>query len=187
MKLKITTIVVALLAFTVVLTPAFAQAVKVQDCHRTDNGTFHLISIDISALPAHIAHGDGQPGDPVPNMDGFIFGPNCTPTVVPPPELPIGCYELVNNPLFVSSIDISYNGPIDTLGNTTFFKSSDGTCSGTGVSLPGIGIIAAGNAADAQNKCNALTGQTGAFIFDLGSELLPSEPGFWLCIAPPSK
>jgi hypothetical protein len=91
MKLRrLTTILVALLAFTVASNLAFAQAQKVQICHKTGNGSFHLISIDVNAQPAHISHGDGLPGNPIPNDAGFIFGPNCTPTVAPPPELPLG-------------------------------------------------------------------------------------------------
>jgi len=185
MKLRqLTTILVAVLAFTVALKPAFAQ--KVPDCHITGNGSFHLITISINALPAHVAHGDGQPGDPIPNMTGFVFGPNCTPTVAPPPELPIGCYELVNSPAGgAPSYDVFYFGPIDILGNfTIFFGSANGTCSGTGTPDLGSGIIAGG--ADAQNKCNALAG-AGSSIFDLGAStgFIPSEPGFWFCTGPP--
>jgi hypothetical protein len=186
MKLtRLTTILAAVFAFTVALTPAFAQ--KVQDCHRTGNGGFHLITIDIKALPAHIAHGDGQPGDPVPNQSGFIFGPNCTPTPAPPPELPVGCYELVNNPPFVATVDIFYFGPIDILGNiTAFFGSTNGTCSGTGIPDMQDGIIAADNATDALTKCTTLAG-SGASVLDLGAPtgFLPSEPGFWFCSSPP--
>src|SRR5215475_14143842 len=123
MKLiRLATMLATVLAFTVAVRPAAAQpAPKVPDCHLTGNGTFHLIVISSNALPAHVAHGDGQPGQAVPNMPGFIFGDNCTPTVAPPPELPIGCYKLVNNPPSVASLDIFYIGPIDTLGNTIDF------------------------------------------------------------------
>lgn len=186
MKLRrFTTILVAVLAFTVALKPAFAQ--KVQDCHRTGNGSFHLITIDLHGLPAHIAHGDGQPGDPVPNMSGFVFGPNCTPTVAPPPELPIGCYLLVNNPPTIASFDVFYAGPIDVPGNTTlFFGSTNGTCSGTATQDLTDGIIAASNLTDAQTKCSALVGPVFSLV-DLGSSagFIPSEPGFWFCFAPP--
>lgn len=92
MKLRFTAILLAALAFTVVSNLAFAQAQKVQVCHKSGNGTFHLITISVNAQPAHIAHGDGLPGDLVPGMDGFIFGPNCTPTPAPPPEIAVGCY-----------------------------------------------------------------------------------------------
>ncbi|MBZ5504516.1 MAG: hypothetical protein LAO78_03415 [Acidobacteriia bacterium] len=183
MKLKsLAPILVAVLAFTVAM-PAFAQ--KVQDCHRSKNGDFHLITIDIKALPAHVAHGDGQPGDPVPDLSGFIFGPNCTPTVAPPPELAIGCYTLAlpgSRPE-----DMFYAGPIDVLGNLTiFFDSSDGTCSGNPRQDLQDGIIAAGNATDAQNKCDALTASagSGALVFDLGPFFTPSAPGFWICLGP---
>lgn len=185
MKLRLTTIFLAVLAFTMASSQAFAQ--KVQVCHKTGNGSFHMISIDINALSAHTSHGDGKPGDPIPNNPGFIFGPNCTPTVAPPPELPIGCYTLVNNPPSIASVDVFYMGPIDTVGNTTdFFDSTNGTCSGTGIFNPFDAIIAAGNATDAQTKCNALVGAAG-FVLDLGAPtgFLPSEPGFWYCAAPP--
>jgi hypothetical protein len=51
---------------------------KVSLCHRTGNGSFHLISVGLPAEPAHMAHGDGKPGGPVPNQDGKIFGPTCS-------------------------------------------------------------------------------------------------------------
>jgi hypothetical protein len=178
-------VLAAVFVFTVALEPAFAQ--KVDDCHRTGQGTFHLISIDINGLPAHIAHGDGKPGDAVPNMSGFIFGPNCTPTVTPPVDLAVGCYTLVNNPPFIASVDLFYSGPIDILGNVTaFFDSTDGTCSGAATPDSHDGVISAANATDAQNKCNALAGG-GGFISDLGAPtgFRPSAPGFWLCSAPP--
>lgn len=182
---KLFTMLAAVFALTVAVRPSFAQ--KVADCHRTGQGTFHLISIDINGLPAHLAHGDGQPGDPVPNMSGFIFGPNCTPTTAPPTELAIGCYTLVNNPPFIASVDLLYSGPIDILGNVTaFFDSTDGTCSGTGRADPFDGVISAADATEAQSKCNALAGGVG-FVSDLGAPtgFRPSAPGFWLCSAPP--
>lgn len=184
MKLRFATILIAGLAFTMVSSRAFAQ--KVQVCHKTGNGSFHLISIDINALSAHTNHGDGKPGDPIPNDPGFIFGPNCTPTVAPPPELPIGCYTLVNNPPAVATVDAFYMGPIDTLGNTTFFfDSTNGTCSGTATFDPFDALIAAANLTDAQTKCTALVGSAGT-VFDLGAPtgFLPSKPGFWFCVAP---
>ena len=189
MKLaRLATILAAVLAFTVAAISASAQTQpppKVQVCHKAANGTFHLITISLNAQPAHVAHGDGQPGQAVPNMPGFIFGDNCTPTVAPPPELPVGCYTLVGE----GGGDFFYSGPIDTLGNITGFGDhSDGSCSGTAAPAPFTGIIAAANATDAQTKCDALTGVTGSFIFDLGTPglVIPSEPGFWICFGPPA-
>jgi len=186
---RVLSTVITVVVFAVLSRPASAQDQKVQVCHKAGNGTFHLISIDVNALAAHVSHGDGKPGDPVPGMPGLIFGPNCTPTVAPPPELPIGCYTLVNNPPNIATLDLFYMGPIDTLGNITdFFGSTNGTCSGTGSPDPLDGVIAAANATDALNKCIALTGQsTGSSVIDLGGPMgfLPSEPGFWICSAPP--
>lgn len=174
---------VVVLMFTVAWKPAFAQ--KVQTCHRTGHGTFHLISIDSNAVPAHVAHGDGSPGDAVPNMSGFIFGPDCTPIAAPPADLPAGCYTLVNNPPFIASVDILYSGTIDILGNVTaFFDSTDGTCSGGASPDPFDGVIAAANATEAQSKCDALAGGSVSLpVSDLGAPtgFRPSAPGFWFC------
>jgi hypothetical protein len=51
---------------------------KVQLCHRTGNGSYHLIEISISAEPAHRAHGDGKVGEAVPSSPGKVFGAGCT-------------------------------------------------------------------------------------------------------------
>ncbi len=56
-------------------------APKVDICHRTGNGSFHLINVSQNAEAAHRAHGDGQVGDPVPDMVGFVFDEGCVPVV----------------------------------------------------------------------------------------------------------
>ena len=50
---------------------------KVTLCHKTGNGSFHLITVGAPAEPAHRAHGDGKPGEAVPGQPGKIFGPSC--------------------------------------------------------------------------------------------------------------
>lgn len=60
-----------------VSTSAAALRAKVDVCHRRGNGTWILINVAEAALPAHLAHGDGQPGDPVPGKEGFVFDENC--------------------------------------------------------------------------------------------------------------
>jgi len=185
MKLKFGLLLVTVLAITIATSTQFTAASstappeeKVQVCHKTGNGSFHLISISINAKSAHIAHGDGEPGDPVPNMAGFIFGDNCTPTTAPPGGLATGCYKFADT-------DVRYIGPIDILGNiVVFFGSSDGTCAGEGTPDLTSGIIAAANQTDAQTKCDTLQGnQPGAFVRDLGppNGSVPSAPGFWFC------
>jgi hypothetical protein len=51
---------------------------KVSLCHRTGNGSYHLITVSVSAVPAHIAHGDGKIGEAVPGVSGKRFGPGCS-------------------------------------------------------------------------------------------------------------
>ena len=183
MKIKFALLLVAVLAITIAMSTNFTAASstapqeKVQVCHKTGNGSFHLISISINAESAHVAHGDGEPGDPVPNMTGFIFGDNCTPTTAPPAGLATGCYHF-------GSIDVRYIGPIDILGNiVNFFDSSDGTCSGEGFPNLTSGIIAAASQTDAQTKCDTLQGNNPeAVVIDLGANgFIPSAPGFWFC------
>ena len=47
-------------------------------CHRTGNGSYHLIEISVSAEPAHRAHGDGKISEAVPGSAGKIFGAGCS-------------------------------------------------------------------------------------------------------------
>jgi uncharacterized repeat protein (TIGR01451 family) len=51
---------------------------KVQICHRTGNGSYHLIEISVSAEPAHRAHGDGKITEAVPGSPGKFFGAGCS-------------------------------------------------------------------------------------------------------------
>jgi hypothetical protein len=51
---------------------------KVQLCHRTGNGSYHLIEVSVNAEPAHRAHGDGKIGEAVPGNAGKVFGSGCS-------------------------------------------------------------------------------------------------------------
>ena len=51
---------------------------KVQLCHRTGNGSYHLIEVSVNAEPAHRAHGDGKIGEAVPGSPGRTFSANCS-------------------------------------------------------------------------------------------------------------
>ena len=58
--------------------PGTDDGPKIQICHRTGNGSYHLIDISINAEPAHRAHGDAMIGEAVPGMAGKIFGAGCS-------------------------------------------------------------------------------------------------------------
>lgn len=68
-------------------TMAVAQSVsakpnKVSLCHYdADTDSYKLISVsgNGNAVNAHLAHGDGRPGDPVPTMEGSTFDDDCVP------------------------------------------------------------------------------------------------------------
>jgi len=54
------------------------EGAKLQICHRTGNGQYHLIEISKSAEPAHRAHGDAKIAEPVPGSPGKVFSPSCS-------------------------------------------------------------------------------------------------------------
>ena len=49
---------------------------KVVLCHRTGNG-YHSIDVSVNAEPAHRAHGDARPGEPVPGDTSRTFDNEC--------------------------------------------------------------------------------------------------------------
>ena len=51
---------------------------KVELCHKTGNGSYHLIDVSVSAEPAHRAHGDAKVGEAVPGSPGKVFAAGCT-------------------------------------------------------------------------------------------------------------
>jgi hypothetical protein len=57
--------------------PSTDDGPKVQLCHRTGNGSYHLIEVSVNAEPAHRAHGDGMIGEVVPGNPGRTFGSGC--------------------------------------------------------------------------------------------------------------
>jgi hypothetical protein len=58
--------------------PSENEGPKVQLCHRTGNGSYHLIEVSVNAEPAHRGHGDGKIGEPVPGRAGRVFGAGCS-------------------------------------------------------------------------------------------------------------
>jgi hypothetical protein len=73
-------VVIAFLAMVLSLmssSPVSASVVQVDVCHRTGDGAYKRITVSENALPAHVAHGDGVPGGPVPEQPGSVFDQNC--------------------------------------------------------------------------------------------------------------
>lgn len=51
---------------------------RVELCHLTGNGTYRPITVNIDAVPAHLAHGDGEPGETGTNRDPEVeLDDNC--------------------------------------------------------------------------------------------------------------
>ena len=76
---------VALLAVLSLVAGALATGVaaaappdKVDICHVDEYQASFLINVSGNALDAHLAHGDGLPGDPVPGVSGKKFAEDCT-------------------------------------------------------------------------------------------------------------
>ena len=57
--------------------PSQQEGPKVELCHRTGNGSYHLIEVSTSAEPAHRGHGDGKIGEAVPGSAGKVFAAGC--------------------------------------------------------------------------------------------------------------
>lgn len=84
MKRVLYVLLVVALALTAFSASVLAKNDKVDICHVKGNGDVKLINVSQSAVPAHLAHGDGYINDPVPGMDDYVFGEDCQPVYVPP-------------------------------------------------------------------------------------------------------
>jgi len=58
---------------------------KVDLCHKTGNGSYHMIDVSVNAEPAHRGHGDAKVGEAVPGKPGFVFTPSCGVVAAPTP------------------------------------------------------------------------------------------------------
>lgn len=67
----------ALLTVLLIVSPLGAQEKKVGLCHRTGNGSHHLIFVSVNAESAHRAHGDAAPGELVPGDPHLRFDAAC--------------------------------------------------------------------------------------------------------------
>lgn len=77
---KLLTMIAALGVIGAYAIPTYAQPnkpSKMDVCHVTGNGSYHMINVSERAWPAHEAHGDALPGDEVPEMEGYTFTDTC--------------------------------------------------------------------------------------------------------------
>jgi len=92
----LTALTAALVAVFLVPVSAVAAPDRVDVCHHTsdrvpDQHEWRHLRVHAKALEAHLSHGDGQPGGPVPGSDGALeFDETCTPvpTIDEPKESP---------------------------------------------------------------------------------------------------
>jgi hypothetical protein len=93
--------------------PEKGPAEKVDVCHYSSGEKgFHLINVSGNALEAHLAHGDTQPGEVVPDMENYEYGTDCE----------IRSTQAVDGSFSTDGLDISF----------TAYISFDEVVSGTG-------------------------------------------------------
>lgn len=102
--MKKITIILATFVFIFVLVSSAVALDKVDVCHVRGNGEYNVITISVSALPAHLAHGDALYVDGVCQWSAtatptatFTPSPTPTPTVTqepPPPVIVIAGYYM---------------------------------------------------------------------------------------------
>jgi hypothetical protein len=95
--------------------------VKVQICHLNGFGTYNLLSVSQSALPAHLAHGDGLPGQIVGET---YFGADCSATAGTQVESTVNLdpfgWAYVTCPVLGSTVVRGgYYAPVDTTAGDT--------------------------------------------------------------------
>ena len=154
---------------------------KVDVCHVTGNGSSILITIAEAALPAHLNHGDGQPGDPVPGMEGFVFDESCDPVIAVPTDGLVAYYPFNGN-----TNDESSNGNHGTVFGASLtndrFGNSNSAYSLDGVddylvaphqpwlNLPGDFTLSAWVLSDVTQGANNFVIAKGAGVFPLPHE-----------------
>jgi len=87
-RLLILGVVTALATALVASAASAAQPAMVDVCHFNSLGEWQVNTLrDVGrAMQAHLDHGDGLPGDPVPGMADYEFDADCQPMLIPVPE-----------------------------------------------------------------------------------------------------
>ena len=171
---------------------ALAKPQKVDVCHATPVGStgevaWHLIRVGAPAVEAHLAHGDGLPGEAVPGMDGWTFDGVCgqvapVVTVDPEPEpepqpepepLPHGvCLDGTHHLDVLAVPDVAHG--------SSQFASTDGTCTGDAPS-PLTVVSGAADPNAARTACSALLGERYYSVFHLQPWYPDAPADWWMC------
>ena len=88
---------------------------KITVCHRT-NGVrpFLPLSVSAAALDAHVAHGDGLVGEPVPDQPGYSFNEECDLVLTRRTITVTGRWNGTSY-LFSGLFTVDYAGPVDAV------------------------------------------------------------------------
>jgi hypothetical protein len=137
------------------------RTIKVSLCHAEGNGTYHAITVSESAVGSHRAHGDGQPGDPIPNQPLKSFDESCNvigPEIriekttngedaenAPGPSLLVGStvtwQYLITNGGTVTLTGVAVSDDrgvsVNCHGKTSLAPATSMSCTGTGVATIG--------------------------------------------------
>jgi hypothetical protein len=131
---------------------------RVDLCHRNDEGSYHKITVAEPAVQAHLNHGDGFIGDPVPGNPGYSFGAECE--AVPDPEDVLPNVVIVDQP---SEAAGSYGasgasfGPEPSGQSGSFAVVNDGSAVPTLGCNPLIGFPAGAIAIADRGACTFVT------------------------------
>lgn len=147
---------------------------KVSLCHRTESGTYHLITVGDTAEPAHRAHGDAKVGEPVPGSTPQVFDANCRPSGpkveitkstngedandAPGPTITVGSpvtwHYVVTNTGTIELTNVKVvddRGVTVTCPGTSLAAGQSMTCTGSGTAVEGqyrnVGTVTASSSA----------------------------------------
>lgn len=85
---------------------------RVALCHRTGEGEYVQINVADRAVPAHLRHGDGVPGDPVPGEPGMEFAADCRPVLARQATTVTGTWNGTSSS-FSGLFTVTKTGPVD--------------------------------------------------------------------------
>jgi len=197
-------------AATAVLVVAFAvpaaglvRGEKTEVCHRSHLGPsdvpgWLLLSVGGKAAKAHLAHGDGVPGGPVPGVAGQTFDASCgappsgssstttttlgtttTTTLASTTTTTLASSTCLDG--FSVTSDLSVTA-LNVDDGATLWSSTDGTCTGDIGGLVTV-VDSAADRTEAGVACALVLGGLPTYYFPLRLEpIFPDAPAdWWLC------